>query len=422
MLKPLIATALLSFCFICNMPAAWAQADVITALNQQLIPLTTLDPAASDADLQALKPFLAGKEVIGIGEATHGTHEFFLFKDRMLRFLVREMGVKVFVMEGDFAGTQLMNDYVLYGKGDVKKGLAGIGFGVWMTGEVVDMCNWLKEYNSTQTPENKVRFFGCDIQWGSAAMKLLKDELTPSGKFTPQMEDAFTAFKKSFNAINDGDKATIKIAVDSLSAIRFANGDTALVNHDVRELQQYLEYLNKKSTFFPMRRSDWRDQCMAENCQWIYNYTGHQRMMVWAHNGHICKSSGSQSLMRMGMFLAKVFGDQYYAMGFDFLAGQMRSYDRQLRQYVSPQIPPSKAGSSGALFAQCKAVNFIVDIKSTVAAAPVTKSFFYEKIPSIFLGPTFNPGSGVYYINHKLAETYDAVIFIKETTAAYPMK
>ncbi len=83
--------------------SSFAQADLTIALNQQLILLKTLEPGDGFGDLEKLKVILKDKPIIGIGEATHGTHEFFLFKHRMLQFLVKEMGVKTFVIEDDFA-------------------------------------------------------------------------------------------------------------------------------------------------------------------------------------------------------------------------------------------------------------------------------------------------------------------------------
>jgi len=357
-----------------------AQTAVIDAIDKYLIPLKTLQPDSDYSDLERLKSVLKDKPVIGIGEATHGTHEFFLFKHRMLEFLVKEMGVKVFVMEGDFAGTQVMNDYVGNGHGDVKKGLWNIGFGVWMTQEVVDMCNWIKKYNDKQAPENKVRFFGCDMQWGWSAMEQLKAYLSPLGLFSPAMEAALKALKTP-PPVKNTDKEIIRAAVETLTSMKFDLNDTALYRHDVRELQQYLKLLDLKSTFFPARGSDWRDKCMAENCEWIYNYTSHRRMMVWAHNGHIGKSSNG--FKRMGMYLSADLGNSYYAMGFDFYEGQMRSFDMREGKYVSAQLPPSKPGSTGAFFSQCSYPSFIIDIKTVSENDNSAKDFFGQLIPSM---------------------------------------
>jgi erythromycin esterase len=400
-----------------------AQDKLTDALNKHLITLNTLNPDAAFSDLDSLKPCLSGKTVFGIGEATHGTHEFSLFKHRMLEFLVKEMGVKAFVIEDDFASTQIMNDYIINGKGTVINGLRkGFGFGVWKTREMIDMCNWLKEYNATQTTENKVRFFGCDMQLIASSLQLLKDYLQPQGEFTSQMESALSISKKSVNIfLQDSDKTTMQTAADQFAQIKFATGDTALYHHYAREVQQYAEYLENSPKSFPAKQFQWRDQCMAENVEWIYNYTGHQKMMIWAHNAHIGKAGGSMKIITMGERLAAYFGSQYYAMGFDFYKGSARSYNVAEKKFETPQLPESGKGSSGAVFARCRVPNFIIDVKSTSEAEPAAAGFFNKKVLSISVGTSYNAKTGLNYNTNKLAETYDAVIFIKETTPVHDM-
>src|ERR1700743_3318220 len=136
-----------------------AQSELVSAINGKLIPLKTLNPDDDFSDLQPLKKILKDKKVIGLGESGHGVHDFFVFKQRLLEFLVKEMGVKVLLTETDFAGTQTMNDYVLSGKGDAHKGLTDMANGVWATQEFVDMCEWIKKYNSTKADKDKVKIY-----------------------------------------------------------------------------------------------------------------------------------------------------------------------------------------------------------------------------------------------------------------------
>src|ERR1700679_248081 len=136
-----------------------AQSELVSAINSKLIPIKTLVPDDDLGDLQPLKKILKDKKIIGLGEAAHGVHDFFVFKQRLLEFLVKEMGVKVLLTETDFAGTQTMNDYVLYGKGDAHKGLTDMANGVWATQEFIDMAEWVKKYNDTKPEKDKVRFY-----------------------------------------------------------------------------------------------------------------------------------------------------------------------------------------------------------------------------------------------------------------------
>lgn len=67
-------------------------------------------------------------KVVGLGESTHGTREFSQVKHRLLKFLVREMGFNAYPLEASYAACQPINDYVLYGKGDLETALTGQGY------------------------------------------------------------------------------------------------------------------------------------------------------------------------------------------------------------------------------------------------------------------------------------------------------
>ena len=396
---------------------------VVAAINKQLIPLKTLDPDADYSDLQPLKKILSDKPIIGIGEATHGTKEFFVFKHRMLEFLVKEMGFKTFVIEDNFGGMQAINDYVLTGKGDINSCMRNLGFGIWMTQEVKDMIVWIKNYNDTQVANNKVQFFGCDMQWGTTAMGLLKDHLTKTNQYTPQMEEGFIAIKKAINPslkFTSKDKKAIENAIESFKKVQYAISDTAKIamyKHDIRIIEQYMELLGAKSKLFPARVLDVRDKSMAENCEWIYNFTGQKKMMIWAHNGHVNKLISNYRLQPMGMVLSKNFKDKYYSMGFDFSAGKIRSFDITLRKDVAMDAPALMPNSSGAIFAECAERNFILDFKSA-SKDPIINTFLNKDISSVFTGGGYTVGLTKNYETNRLADTYDAIIFIRDTNAA----
>ncbi|MFE7115087.1 erythromycin esterase family protein, partial [Streptomyces sp. NPDC057654] len=77
-----------------------------------------LTAGAPTADLEPLKRTLDGVRAVGLGEATHGTREFFLLKHRLLEFLVTEMGFTVLAMEAGASAALAVNDYVLHGIGE----------------------------------------------------------------------------------------------------------------------------------------------------------------------------------------------------------------------------------------------------------------------------------------------------------------
>ncbi|MER7541083.1 hypothetical protein ABTX77_41010 [Streptomyces sp. NPDC097704] len=104
-------------------------ADEVTRwLARTALPLTGVTAGASTADLQPLKSVLDGARAVGLGEATHGTREFFRLKHRLLEFLVTELGCTVLAMEASASAGPAVDAYVRHGVGDAAQVLAGLGF------------------------------------------------------------------------------------------------------------------------------------------------------------------------------------------------------------------------------------------------------------------------------------------------------
>ena len=83
------------------------------------------------ADLQFLRDMIGDAKVVALGEATHGTREFFLMKHRILKFLVQEMGFNLFAIEASWPEANRLNEYVHTGVGDPAILLSGLYFWTW---------------------------------------------------------------------------------------------------------------------------------------------------------------------------------------------------------------------------------------------------------------------------------------------------
>lgn len=111
-----------------------------------------------------LKNELKDKTIIAAGEATHGTGNFYEFKDRLFRFLVKEMGVRAIAIESPMTSCQEINRYILTGEGDIKTIIEDGVFAIYSTEELLSLVEWMKEYNDTVDNDKKVRFYGFDVQ------------------------------------------------------------------------------------------------------------------------------------------------------------------------------------------------------------------------------------------------------------------
>ncbi len=132
-------------------------------------------PAAGHGfdDMQALKKVVGDARIVSLGEATHGTREFFQLKHRMLEFLATQMGFTIFSIEANMPEAYRLNDFVLSGEGDPVQLIKGMYFWTWDTQEVLDMVLWMREFN--KSGKGRVEFTGFDMQTPNVANQIVRD-------------------------------------------------------------------------------------------------------------------------------------------------------------------------------------------------------------------------------------------------------
>ena len=97
---------------------------VVDWVRSRAIPLATVEPRHGWADLEALRSIVGDARILSLGEATHGTREFFKLKHRILEFCVAELGFTTFIIEAPFAESLAVNAYVREGVGNAAEALA----------------------------------------------------------------------------------------------------------------------------------------------------------------------------------------------------------------------------------------------------------------------------------------------------------
>ncbi|MBK9030595.1 MAG: erythromycin esterase family protein [Myxococcales bacterium] len=141
-----------------------APPEVAAWLGRAGAPLTTVEAGHGFADLAPIGRMVGTARVVGLGEATHGSREFFQLKHRLLEYLVAEHGFTVFAIEANQPECRAINAYVLHGTGDARAALAGIYFWTWDTEEVLAMIEWMRAWNADPAHRRKVQFVGFDMQ------------------------------------------------------------------------------------------------------------------------------------------------------------------------------------------------------------------------------------------------------------------
>lgn len=141
-------------------------------LQQAAIPLQTVEAGHGFIDMQPLKQVVGNARIVELGEATHGTREFFQLKHRMVEFLASQQGFTIFSIEANMPEAYRLNDFVLNGNGDPKALLKGMYFWTWNTEEVLDMILWMREFN--KSGKGRIEFTGFDMQNPTVSMEIVR--------------------------------------------------------------------------------------------------------------------------------------------------------------------------------------------------------------------------------------------------------
>jgi erythromycin esterase len=317
------------------------------------VPLATTQPGTDLADLAPLRAMVGPAHLVGMGEGTHGTREFFQLKHRVFEFLVREMGFTHFAIEATWSEANDVNTYVLTGQGDPARLLSRLYFWTWNTQEVLALIEWMRQWNVTAPASRRVQFLGFDMQYPGAAMDSVAafvGRVDPANLsfvagryacFAPYRNNGavFSQSQTAYAALPQAERDACHralqevfalISADSILYSR-ASSDSAysIVLHSARAVEQFEDMAavsNSSSASILVR-----DRSMAENVQWLMRQAGPgARMMLWAHNGHVASVSGW-----MGGALRTAYGDDYVNLGFLFGTGGFNAYGFEGGRYTS---------------------------------------------------------------------------------------
>lgn len=302
-------------------------------LTENALPLTKLSPGGPFDDLEPLRGVLRDVRVLGLGESTHGTREFFRLKHRILQFLVRDLGFTALAMEASESAARAVDSYVNGGKGDAARLIARLGFWTWRTQEIFDMVEWIREHNRTVPAAERVRFVGVDAQRCADSAELVGAFLR---EVAPERADADRSMLDVLARARPGTavdpEQRLRVAADDLAAFleghraEFAAHTSSQAAEEAvwhaRALARAADLVTRPLQDACVEESALavRDRYMAEAVTSLVDGTSH-RVAVWGHNGHIATGTYANGVPALGSLLRQRYGDAYYALGLLFGKG-----------------------------------------------------------------------------------------------------
>ncbi|MBB4985486.1 MULTISPECIES: erythromycin esterase family protein [Streptomyces] len=391
-------------------------------------------------DLRPLDRMIGSAKIVGLGEATHSSAEFFTAKHRIFEHLVESRGFTTFALEAPWSTGLLVDDWVRTGRGDIKAIMRDEfqeSYRLWNTEEYLDLFRWMREYNRLH-PDRPVHFMGNDL--GYAGPNLFDTVTSYVARVHPDLLPRFRelyrdsrptgeveAWMKGYMEKPRAERRRMADEVNRALALLERRGpgegpgareaQAWAVQHARAIAQVGTEYAHDLTTPEGVAAAMlYRDRTMAENTVWWQRRTG-DRMVLSAHNGHVGYETPKpdQYPRLQGAFLRDLLGRDYLSVGASFGRGSFNAHDtgapgEPIRTFTVAPLGPD---SSAATLDRVASGPFWLDMRHTTPAA---RDWLGAARPVRHIGTVFPwPGDTV---PMRLSTAYDLLIHFPRISAA----
>lgn len=386
-------------------PAQW--------LQRESIAIDTTDPSANDSDLLPLLPLVANARVVALGDATHGTHEFFTLKERLVPFLVARAGFSVVAFEGPYEFEKL-DQYVKTGTGDPAAVLQSSDYFFWNTQEILDLIYAIRAWNAAGNPQ--ITIAGIDGVHPNAATDDVVAYLNGVDAAAAQTATAnYACVDANWDAFSNDDSclAPATAVYDAMQA--HAGAYTAASSPDAFAHALHAARVAVQAAQGIATRRASRDAALAENAEW---YAANAKVIIIGHQTHFGRSTYSfndpNGTKPAGAYLNDVLGGAYVTMATTTLHGRFNAGVWSVDRYVTTLFDYDGTQTIAALLAPAATPAMIVSFHQPLPSWIAGK----QHLPiagSATAGPHPNPITDIY---DDVSRAYDAIVYVENTTAS----
>ena len=402
-------------------------------------------PLSDSADLDPLLEQIGDSRYVLLGEASHGTSDFYTWRTKISQRLITEKGFSFIAVEGDWPDCYTVNRYVKSRDGDaaeqVLHAFSRWPTWMWANQEVVELAEWLRDHNSNLPSDSQAGFYGLDVYslWESMHSVLeYLERLDP--ELARNAKRAYSCFEPYEEDAQEYARATVLVptscedeAVQILSQLRSRaaefrdDGRDAYFNAE----QNALVARNAELYYRTMVRggaSSWnvRDNHMVETLNRLMEHHGpHAKAIVWEHNTHIGDARFTD-MARSGMVNVGQLVRQEHERDGVVLAGFGTHHGSVIAgsEWGAPmeklRIPDAREGSYEHAMREAGVGDslFLFPKGESEETAQLREVRGHRAIGVVYDPRTEHWGN---YVPTILPDRYDAFIYIEETSALDPL-
>ena len=417
--------------------------DTITAAAQPL--------SESTDKYSSLLDNIGDSRFVLIGEASHGTHEFYQARIEITQQLIEKKGFMAVTIEGDWPDAYRIHRY-LQGKGnkddwqDALSDFKRFPTWMWRNTTLPPFLKWLRDYNDNSA--NKIGFYGLDLYSLYSSMQAVINYLS---KVDPKAAEQARLRYACFDHIKPDPqtygyltsmgikKSCVKEAIEQLLELQHHAFDYVKQDGLVAEDEYFYATQNARlvknaenyyRSMFEGHVTSWnvRDRHMAETLSILADHLENRfqkpaKLIVWAHNSHVGDARATEMGLRGEVNIGQLVREQHdtdtYLIGFSTNQGSVTAASEWDAPAECKEINPGTEGSYEELFSHIKYKNFLLNLRSN-------KEFeHYLHIPRLqrAIGVIYRPETEreSHYFFTRLPYQFDSIIHFNKTTAVQPL-
>jgi len=413
------------------------EASVVAALKAAAEPL----PAPEDGRFADSFERFRDARVVLLGEATHGTSEFYRARAAISKRLIERYGFNIVAVEADWPDAARIDRYVRHKRHAPSEEHAFARFPTWMwrNHEVHDFVDWLRQHNGTVKPEARTEFRGLDVyslRASIAAVLSYLDRIAPEdakdarrryGCLTPWQDAPQRYGHRAMMGADTCENAVteqLRVMLEKRLAYMAKDGedffDAEQNARVVRAAEEYYRIMYRGST------ESWnlRDRHMFDTLQALLRRRPDSKVIVWAHNSHIgnaaATSMGWEGEFNIGELCRTAFGADCIAIGFGTDRGTVAAASEWDDPMEVKMVMPAREDSFEYLFRRAGKPRSLTDWR---IAHPELREALSDPRLERAIGVIYRPETELlsHYFRAVLAEQFDALVWFEETHAVAPL-
>jgi len=394
------------------------------------------------ADLSPLFERIGDARVVLLGEATHGTSEFYRLRARITRELIEHRGFTIVAAEADWPDAARIDHYVRHLAHPAPDWIAFTRFPTWMwrNHEMRELVDWMRERNRTVPIGERAGFYGLDLyslHTSIAAVLAYLDEIDPEtaalarhryGCLTPWESDpatyGYAALTDRYRSCEGEVVEMLRDLLDRRFDLVAADGERYLDALQNARLVARAETYYRLMYYGGPEAWNLRDTHMFEALQHVLAARGPgSRAVVWAHNSHLGDASatemGARGELNVGQLCRRHLGNAVYAIGFGTDHGTVAAASQWGADMEIKQVRPSHARSYERICHDTGSPSFLLPLRS---AGEIREALMEPRLERA-IGVIYRPESELasHYFAAHLPLQFDELVWFDESRAVRPL-